>query len=79
MSIAKTSRPYVAGHRGRAGGATRDENVTGLGSRYEPRRIYKWGPLLDRRAFSAMSDIYIVIEGISEPAGLFALMARRPA
>ena len=41
--------------------------------RYRPRRIYQWGSLLDRRRFSAVSDIDIAVEGLSSAEAFFAL------
>jgi len=35
--------------------------------KYHPKRIYTWGSLLDRKAFSTISDIDIAVEGLSGP------------
>jgi predicted nucleotidyltransferase len=41
--------------------------------RYRPRRVYQWGSLLDRRRFSALSDIDIAVEGLGSAEAFFAL------
>lgn len=39
-----------------------------IADRYRPRRILRWGSLLDRRRFSENSDIDIAVEGIDDVA-----------
>lgn len=41
---------------------------------FQPRRIYQWGSLLDRRRFLEISDIDLALEGITSPAMFFALL-----
>lgn len=41
--------------------------------RYQPRRIYQWGSLLDRSSFRDYSDIDIAVEGVDEPARFFKM------
>lgn len=42
--------------------------------KFNPRRIYQWGSLLDREKFSEISDIDIAVEGLSGPEEFFALL-----
>ena len=42
-------------------------------TRYQPRRVWQWGSLLDRRKFNERSDIDLALEGITDPATFFAL------
>jgi len=41
--------------------------------RYRPRRVYQWGSLLDRRRFTALSDIDLAVEGLASAEAFFAL------
>ena len=41
--------------------------------RYQPRRIYQWGSLLDRSKFRDYSDIDIAVDGVDEPARFFKM------
>ena len=43
---------------------------------FAPLRIWQWGSLLDRRHFSARSDIDIAVEGLGHAERLFELYAR---
>lgn len=43
---------------------------------FAPRRVWQWGSLLDRRRFSARSDIDIAVEGLGPADRLFVLYAR---
>ena len=36
-----------------------------------PRRIYQWGSLLDRKRFSEISDLDLAVEGLNGPAEFF--------
>lgn len=40
---------------------------------YNPKRIFQWGSLLDRKHFSEISDIDIAIEGITSAEEIFKL------
>ncbi len=42
---------------------------------YHPLRIYQWGSLISGSHFSEMSDIDIGIEGITDPATFYRIMA----
>jgi len=42
--------------------------------KYNPKRIWQWGSLLDRKLFSEISDIDIALEGISEPQIFFDII-----
>jgi predicted nucleotidyltransferase len=42
--------------------------------RFQPKRIYQWGSLLDRTRFSQISDIDIAVEGLRSPDEYFALL-----
>lgn len=42
--------------------------------KYNPKRIYQWGSLLDERHFSAISDIDIAIEGIRSAEEYFMIL-----
>ena len=42
--------------------------------KYQPRRIYQWGSLLNERHFTERSDIDIALEGITSPEDFFALL-----
>ena len=39
-----------------------------------PRRIYQWGSLLDRKRFSDISDLDIAVEGLNGPAEFFLVL-----
>jgi predicted nucleotidyltransferase len=39
--------------------------------RYNPKRIYQWGSLLNRENFTEMSDIDIALEGITSAEQIF--------
>lgn len=39
--------------------------------RYNPKRIYQWGSLLNRENFTEMSDIDIALEGITSAEQMF--------
>ncbi|MDE0024595.1 MAG: hypothetical protein OXP69_09320 [Spirochaetaceae bacterium] len=43
---------------------------------FAPLRVWQWGSLLDRRHFSARSDIDIAVEGLGRAERLFELYAR---
>ena len=53
--------------------ATRDARaiIAAMVDQVNPRRIYQWGPLLDRSRFSEISDIDIAVEGLHGPAEFF--------
>jgi predicted nucleotidyltransferase len=42
--------------------------------KYKPNRIYQWGSLLNERHFSAISDIDIAIEGITDAETYFQMI-----
>jgi len=42
--------------------------------KYQPKRIYQWGSLLNERHFTELSDIDIALEGINAPEDFFALL-----
>ncbi len=42
--------------------------------KYQPKRIYHWGSLLNERHFTELSDIDIALEGITAPEDFFALL-----
>ena len=56
--------------------ATRDARaiVSEISARVNPRRIYQWGSLLDRRRFSEISDLDIAVEGLNGPAEFFQVL-----
>ena len=56
--------------------ATRDARaiVSEIAAQVNPRRIYQWGSLLDRRRFSEISDLDIAVEGLSGPAEFFEVL-----
>lgn len=41
--------------------------------KYNPKRIYQWGSLLNEKHFSEISDIDIAIEGIESPEQYFKM------
>ena len=45
-----------------------------IAAQVNPRRIYQWGSLLDRRRFSEISDLDIAVEGLSGPAEFFEVL-----
>ena len=56
--------------------ATRDACaiVTEIAAQVNPRRIYQWGSLLDRKRFSEISDVDIAVEGLNGPAEFFRVL-----
>ena len=56
--------------------ATRDARaiVTEIAAQVNPRRIYQWGSLLDRKRFSEISDVDIAVEGLKGPAEFFRVL-----
>ena len=56
--------------------ATRDARaiVSEIAVQVNPRRIYQWGSLLDRRRFSEISDLDIAVEGLTGPAEFFQVL-----
>ena len=56
--------------------ATRDARaiVSEIAAQVNPRRIYQWGSLLDRRRFSEISDLDIAVEGLNGPAEFFRVL-----
>ena len=48
--------------------------VSEIATRVNPRRIYQWGSLLDRRRFSEISDVDIAVEGLSGPEEFFRIL-----
>ncbi|MDD9984025.1 MAG: hypothetical protein OXU81_22155 [Gammaproteobacteria bacterium] len=56
--------------------ATRDARaiVSEIAAQVNPRRIYQWGSLLDRKRFSEISDLDIAIEGLNGPAEFFQVL-----
>jgi predicted nucleotidyltransferase len=53
-----------------------DQIVEMIVREFAPLRIWQWGSLLDRRHFSARSDIDIAVEGLGRAERLFELYAR---
>ena len=53
--------------------ATRDARaiISEIAAQVNPRRIYQWGSLLDRKRFSEISDVDIAVEGLTGPAEFF--------
>ena len=53
--------------------ATRDAGaiVSEIAAQVNPRRIYQWGSLLDRKRFSEISDLDLAVEGLNGPAEFF--------
>ena len=43
---------------------------------FQPIAIYQWGSLIDRKKFSAISDIDIAVEGITDAQDYFTLLRR---
>ena len=56
--------------------ATRDVRaiVSEIAAKVNPRRIYQWGSLLDRKRFSEISDLDIAVEGLNGPADFFQVL-----
>ena len=56
--------------------ATRDARaiVSEIVVQVNPRRIYQWGSLLDRKRFSEISDLDIAVEGLNGPAEFFQVL-----
>ena len=56
--------------------ATRDVRaiVSEIAAQVNPRRIYQWGSLLDRKRFSEISDLDIAVEGLNGPADFFQVL-----
>ena len=56
--------------------ATRDARaiVREIAAQVNPRRIYQWGSLLERKRFSEISDVDIAVEGLNGPAEFFRVL-----
>ena len=56
--------------------ATRDARaiISEIVAQVNPRRIYQWGSLLDRKRFSEISDLDIAVEGLRGPAEFFQVL-----
>ena len=56
--------------------ATRDAGaiVSEIAAQVNPRRIYQWGSLLDRKRFSEISDLDLAVEGLNGPAEFFQVL-----
>ena len=56
--------------------ATRDARaiISEVVAQVNPRRIYQWGSLLDRKRFSEISDLDIAVEGLQGPAEFFQVL-----
>ena len=56
--------------------ATRDAGaiVSEIAAQVNPRRIYQWGSLLERKRFSEISDLDIAVEGLNGPAEFFQVL-----
>ena len=56
--------------------ATRDARaiISEIAAQVNPRRIYQWGSLLDRKRFSEISDLDIAVEGLRGPAEFFQVL-----
>ena len=48
--------------------------VAEIAAQVNPRRIYQWGSVLDRRRFSEISDVDIAVEGLNGPAEFFQVL-----
>ena len=53
-----------------------DRIVEMIVQQFAPLRVWQWGSLLDRRRFSARSDVDIAVEGLGRAERLFELYAR---
>jgi len=51
-----------------------DKIVEMIIKKYNPKRIWQWGSLLDQFFFSNISDIDIAVEGIKDWSTLFAML-----
>ena len=56
--------------------ATRDVRtiVSEIAAQVNPRRIYQWGALLDRKRFTEISDLDIAVEGLNGLAEYFQVL-----
>ena len=56
--------------------ATRDAGaiVSEIAAQVNPRRIYQWGSLLERKRFSEISDLDLAVEGLNGPAEFFQVL-----
>ena len=45
-------------------------------SDHQPKRIWQWGSLLDRRKFTEISDLDIAIEGLASAQEIFEITAQ---
>ena len=56
--------------------ATRDARaiVSEIAAQVNPRRIYQWGSLLDRKRFSEIFDVDIAVEGLNGAAEFFQVL-----
>ena len=56
--------------------ATRDAQtiISEIVTQVNPRRIYQWGSLLDRKRFSEISDVEIAVEGLNGPREFFQVL-----
>ena len=56
--------------------ATRDARaiISEIAAQVNPRRIYQWGSLLDRKRFSEISDLDFAVEGLTGPAEFFQVL-----
>ncbi len=43
--------------------------------KYNPKRIYQWGSLLNKQRFSEISDIDIAVEGLPDAQSFFKLLS----
>ena len=48
--------------------------VSEIAAQVNPRRIWQWGSLLDRKRFSEISDVDIAVEGLNGPAEFFQVL-----
>ena len=55
---------------------TRDARavISEIALQVNPRRIYQWGSLLDRKRFSEISDVDIAVEGLNGPEEFFRVL-----
>lgn len=51
-----------------------DRIVNYITEKYNPKRIWQWGSLLNRSHFSEISDIDIALEGIRDPQVFFDII-----
>ena len=56
--------------------ATREARavISEIAVQVNPRRIYQWGSLLDRKRFSEISDVDIAVEGLNGPEEFFRVL-----